>query len=44
MKADLTQDADDAIAVGVFTLARLACLWFRARGTAWMRVGAQVER
>ena len=32
------------IAVGVFTLARLACLWFRARGTAWMRVGAQVER
>ena len=32
------------IAVGVFTLARLACLWFRARGTAWMRVGAQAER
>ena len=27
------------VAVGVFTLARLACLWFRARGTAWMRVG-----
>jgi putative MATE family efflux protein len=31
------------IAVGVFTLARLACLWFRARGTAWMRVGAHAE-
>jgi len=29
-------------AVGVFTLARLACLWARARGTAWMRVGARV--
>ncbi|MFF0516892.1 MATE family efflux transporter [Streptomyces sp. NPDC004250] len=32
------------IAVGVFTLARLACLGFRARGTAWMRVGAPAER
>lgn len=31
------------IAVGVFTLARLACLWVRARGTAWMRVGAHAE-
>jgi putative MATE family efflux protein len=31
------------VAVGLFTLARLACLWIRARGTAWMRVGAVVE-
>jgi Na+-driven multidrug efflux pump len=30
------------VAVGLFTLARLACLWTRSRGTAWMRVGAQV--
>lgn len=29
------------VAVGVFTLARLAFLWARARGTAWMRVGAE---
>ena len=29
------------VAVGVFTLARLGFLWFRARGTAWLRVGAQ---
>lgn len=29
------------VAVGVFTLARLAFLWGRARGTAWMRIGAQ---
>ena len=28
-------------AVGLFTLARLACLWLRARGTAWLRVGAE---
>jgi Na+-driven multidrug efflux pump len=31
------------ICVGVFTVARLAFLWFRARGTAWMRVGAHPE-
>jgi len=30
------------VAVGIFSLARLACLWLRARGTAWMKVGAQV--
>jgi putative MATE family efflux protein len=30
------------LAVGLFTLARLAFLWLRARGTAWMRVGAHV--
>jgi putative MATE family efflux protein len=29
------------VAIGLFTLARLACLWARTRGTAWMRVGAQ---
>lgn len=29
------------VAVGVFTLARLAFLWARARGTTWMRVGAE---
>jgi putative MATE family efflux protein len=29
------------VAVGVFTLARLVCLMFRVRGTAWMRVGAR---
>ncbi|MBR7831184.1 MATE family efflux transporter [Actinospica sp. MGRD01-02] len=28
------------VVVGVFTLARLAFLYARARGTAWMRVGA----
>jgi Na+-driven multidrug efflux pump len=27
-------------AVGIFTLARLGFLWLRARGTVWMRVGA----
>jgi putative MATE family efflux protein len=31
------------VAVGVFTLARLACLLMRSRGTAWLRVGAVVE-
>ena len=31
------------IAVGVFTLARLGCLWFRSRGTAWLRVGAALD-
>ena len=31
------------VAVGLFTLARLACLWTRSQGTAWMRVGAVVE-
>ena len=31
-------------AMGFFTLARLACLSVRVRGTTWMSVGAQVER
>jgi putative MATE family efflux protein len=31
------------VAVGLFTLARLVFLGLRARGTAWMRVGAQVQ-
>ena len=30
------------VAVGLFTLVRLVCLWARAQGTAWMRVGARV--
>ena len=30
------------VAVGVFTLARLGCLWVRAEGTRWMRVGGEV--
>jgi putative MATE family efflux protein len=30
------------VAVGVFTLARLGCLWARAEGTRWMRVGGEV--
>jgi putative MATE family efflux protein len=29
-------------AIGLFTVARLAAFWTRSRGTAWMRVGAQV--
>jgi putative MATE family efflux protein len=32
------------VVVGGFTLARLAFLYIRARGTAWMRVGAHPER
>ena len=32
------------VAIGLFTLARLACFWTRARGTAWMRVGATAQR
>ena len=30
------------VAIGLFTVARLAAFWTRSRGTAWMRVGAQV--
>ncbi|WP_323747771.1 MATE family efflux transporter [Catenulispora rubra] len=29
------------VAVGVFTLARLAAFWIRSAGSAWLRVGAQ---
>jgi putative MATE family efflux protein len=31
------------LAVGLFTLTRLGFLWSRARGAAWMRVGAHVQ-
>ena len=30
-------------AIGMFTLARLVFLWIRARGTAWMRIGASTS-
>jgi putative MATE family efflux protein len=30
------------VAVGLFTLARLGCLWVRAEGTRWMRVGGEI--
>jgi Na+-driven multidrug efflux pump len=31
------------VAVGVFTLARLAAFWTRSAGSAWLRVGAQTR-
>ena len=31
------------VAVGVFTLARLAAFWIRSEGGAWLRVGAQTR-
>jgi putative MATE family efflux protein len=32
------------VAVGVFTLARLAAFWTRSAGSAWLRVGARRQR